>query len=134
MRKTQILRKAKKHEKAAKTLYREHLYSDSVSRCYYAIYSIMWAYIGPPPKGSWTHSGAQENFSKMLFSKGFPRDRLKGVNRGIVDVYNLRVQADYSTISVNRKDARAIFLCVYCIALVQECTLWFEFCVCNRSP
>jgi Uncharacterized conserved protein related to C-terminal domain of eukaryotic chaperone, SACSIN len=107
MRKAQILRKAKNHQKAARTLYRERLYSDSVSRSYYAIYSIMWAYIGPPPRGSWTHSGVQENFSKVLFSKGFPKDELRNVNKDIAHIYNLRIQADYSTVIVNKQDAKS---------------------------
>lgn len=95
-----FLTKAKRSLEAAGILRDAGLYSDSVSRCYYALFLGMWAFVGDPPEGRWRHDGLRKVFLKELKEK-VEQEALKLYSLREIDeemriIYSLRRRADYS--------------------------------------
>lgn len=105
-----LFTKAKRSLRAAEILRNSDLYSDSASRCYYALFLGMWAFVGDPPKGRWKHDGLRKVFLRELREEteqeALKPYSLREINQGIRVIYSLRRRADYSYEDVEEADAK----------------------------
>ena len=104
-----MLEKAKEHLDSAEFLLTHGHYRDSVSRAYYAVFSTMWAYLGPPPKGKWGHSGIRRTFVRQLYADGQSVDRCRELRKGLYLINQSRREADYTTASIGQQTAQDAF-------------------------
>ena len=89
------IEKASEHRKAGITLYELGLYRDSISRLYYATFSLMVAVCGKPPGGGWKHKGILKPFLHWLYKIGNP---LSAEELSLLkEFYEKRRRTDYTT-------------------------------------
>lgn len=116
-----MLEKAKEHLDSAEFLLTHGHYRDSVSRAYYAVFSTMWAYLGPPPKGKWGHSGIPRAFVRQLYADGESVDRCRELRKRLHFINQARREADYTTDSMDKQTAQdALSLAQEIFSIVQE--------------
>jgi len=100
------LSKAEEALKAAELCFENGLFDSCASRCYYsafwaAIAALEWAGY---PRQKWSHEGLANVFGKELVKK---RKRIPSkVANSISQLYDLRRQADYSTIRISKQRAK----------------------------
>lgn len=117
---TQMISKAREHFQSAELLLSNNRFRDASSRAYYAIYSVMYAVMGVPPRGSyWSHQGIRKAIVQLLHEEG--QDNISGVfNKDINFVYQARLVADYQIQIISEETARES------VNKAQNILNWFE--------
>ena len=116
---------AEENLKGARLLFGNELLRVAVSRAYYATYAAMWAYLGDPPKGRWTHGGIVNSFLQRLHVD-FAEDDLaphgyRTVRRKTKDLYAQRLQADYSVEPMEQnKISAAVDFSEWLVSLIRK--------------
>lgn len=99
---------AQEHRQAAELALAQQFYRASVSRSYYACFQAMWIALGDPPRGRWEHLGIIQNFCRGRWADPvmIPTS-LASLYRGLLELYELRLDADYRAALVTLEDAQA---------------------------
>ncbi len=91
-----------------------------MSRAYYAVFSMMWVYVGPPPKGKWGHSGIRRTFVRQLHADGQSVERCRELRKRLHFINQSRREADYTTDSIDQQTAQgALSLAQEILSIVQ---------------
>ena len=115
-----MLAKAKEHLSSAEMLFGQGRYRDTVSRAYYAVFSALQAYLGPPPKGKWEHPGLRGAFIQRLGAEGKTVEQCRDLRKRLRFLHNAREDADYTVGPIDERTAQeAIQLAREVLGLVQ---------------
>ena len=88
--------KALEHLKAANLLFDHELYRDSVSRAYYAVFTVAWDYVGDSTTGEWNNRSIRKALSTRMHADGVERAQSKQMNNYFGYLLEGRQTADYS--------------------------------------
>ena len=120
----QLLPVAEENLKGARLALYNRLLRVTANRAYYAIYAVMWAYLGDPPRGRWAHGGIVTSFLQRLHAD-FTEDELaplgyRAIRRKVEELYAQRLQADYDVEPIDlHKVSMAVDFAEWLIAFIR---------------
>jgi uncharacterized protein (UPF0332 family) len=115
-----MLAKAREHLGSAEALFEQGRHRDAVSRAYYAVFSAMQGYVGPPPKGKWEHPGLRGAFIRKLRAEGKTVEQCRELRKRLRFLHSAREDADYTAGGIDERTAQeAIQLAQEILTLVQ---------------
>ena len=91
-----LLEKGRRHLRAARILYKNSLYGDSLSRSYYVVFSAAMAILTLLGHRAGTHSGLKELFGLHVVRSGLMDKEFGKVLRRL---YELRQEGDYEALT-----------------------------------
>ena len=97
----------------------------AAGRAYYAVYAAMWAYLGDPPRGRWTHGGIAVAFLQQLHIDFTEEDLApygyRTVRRRVERLYAQRLQADYDVEPVDQNEISvAVDFSEWLVSLIRK--------------
>ena len=116
---------AEENLKGARLAFYNGLFRVAASRAYYAVYALMWVYLGDPSEGRWRHGGIAAFFLQRLHAD-FTEDDLapfgyRTIRIRIEDLYAQRLQADYDIEPLDTDEvSMAIDFSEWLIALIHK--------------
>lgn len=104
------LTEAQRTLEGAKALLQSGDFRGCVSRCYYAVYQVMWAAVGnPEKKPRWEHFGLINTFVRGRWMNSEVEMRgpglLEAQRFALRRLYDLRLGADYRLDDITRREA-----------------------------
>lgn len=87
---------ARERLEASKLCFHKGLFNSSISELYFALFTLLRAYLGEPPEGRWKHIKISRVFAKTAMEKGrFAPDFLREVIELSDALYEFRRRIDY---------------------------------------
>ncbi len=110
---TRRWRVAQENHAAAQHLLQHGFYRPSASCAYYGCFQARWAAVGDPPQGRWEHRGLMRTFCHGRWADPIllPTS-LARLYKGLLTLYDLRLDADYRASPLTPDKAQEIELTV----------------------